>query len=69
MKQLILAAVAATFVFASAVQAAPANTSNEQAANDTKMTAEACKEAMDKCGADQACKDALVKQGCEAPKS
>jgi hypothetical protein len=69
MKQLILAAIAATFVFASAAQAAaPAN---DPAANAMTVMGEVecatemvkCKDAKDP----QACKDALVKDhSCKA---
>ncbi len=66
MKQVILAAIAATFVFASAVQAAaPADASNQQA--NAAMSTEDCAKAMADCKDDQACKDALVKDhGCKA---
>jgi hypothetical protein len=62
MKQLILAAVAATLVFASAAQAVTATTSEQ---TTTTMTEADCTKAMAACGTDQACKAALVKEhGC-----
>ncbi len=64
MKQLILAAVAATLVFASAAQAAAPAKADQ--APVTMMSAEDCAKAMAAC-ADQACKDALMKDhGCKA---
>ncbi|HXH55152.1 MAG TPA: hypothetical protein VNK03_05360 [Gammaproteobacteria bacterium] len=64
MKQLILAAVAATLVFASAAQAVTATTS-EHTTTTTTMTDADCTKAMAACGTDQACKAALVKDhGC-----
>ena len=72
MKQLILAAVAATLVFASAAQAtAPAAKADQTTTTTTTVAgpldADACKRAMEACGADQACKDALVKDhACKA---
>ncbi|HQY22900.1 MAG TPA: hypothetical protein PLV31_05500 [Gammaproteobacteria bacterium] len=68
MKQLILAAVAATLVFASAAQAAaPATTTTTTTTVVSPMDADACKKAMEACGADQACKDALIKDhSCKA---
>ncbi len=72
MKQLMLAAVAATLVFASAAQATVSAATAEQTTTTTTtvtgpMDADACKKAMDACAADQACKDALVKDhGCKA---
>ncbi|HEV2523821.1 MAG TPA: hypothetical protein VGU44_01645 [Gammaproteobacteria bacterium] len=68
MKQLILAAVAATFVFASAAQAATATTTDQTTTTTTMTMSDAdCAKAMTNCGADQACKAALVKDhGCKA---
>jgi len=64
MKQVILAAAISVFAFA--VQAAPANTSTDQAANAaTMMSTEDCAKAMAECK-DQDCKDKLVKEGCKA---
>ncbi len=65
MKQVLLAAVAATVVFASAAQAA-APAKAEQVAPAAQMSAEDCAKAMAAC-TDQACKDALMKDhGCKA---
>jgi hypothetical protein len=66
MKQLILAAVAATLVFASAAQAVTATTSEQTTTTTTTTMTEAdCTKAMAACGTDQACKAALVKEhGC-----
>lgn len=71
MKQLMLAAVAATLVFASAAQAAaPASQSSDQAANAAMaMSAEDCAKAMADCAKDKdpaACKKALEEKGCKA---
>ena len=67
MKQLILAAVAATFVFASAAQATTTTTSEQTTTTmTTTMTEADCAKAMAECK-DQACKDALLKDhGCKA---
>ncbi len=67
MKQVLLAAVAATFVFASAAQATAPAAKADQAAPAVTMTEKECTDAMAACGTDEACKKALEEKGCKAP--
>jgi hypothetical protein len=64
MKLVKIAALASLFVFGSAF--ADATTTTTATTTAVVMSAEECATKLAQCGADQACKDELVKQGCKS---
>lgn len=67
MNKLALAAIATLFV-ASAYAAEPAAPTAPENLSAETMSAEDCKAALTKCGADEACVKALAEKGCTPEK-